>query len=171
MDEHYFVKEGEYVVGQGSAAYAPRDEGAGRLPEFPDLDATQAATIEALSVFPNLLVTVFGDNLRFILITPTGPSTCRERVEIFFAGEAALAPALARERETVVERFPAFNREDVDLVRRLQQKLRVRRLRARALLGVLRRQRPPLPAHGGPRVHEVTRLSLKSRVLPLGLLC
>ena len=121
MDEHYFVKEGEHVVGQGSAAYAPRDEGVGRLPEFPDLDATQAATIEALSVFPNLLVTVFSDNLRFILITPTGPTSCRERVEIFFAGEAALAPALEREREAVVERFPAFNREDVDLVGRLQQ--------------------------------------------------
>lgn len=121
MQEHYFVKEGEHVVGQGSAAYAPRDEGAGRLPEFPDLNAEQAATIEALSVFPNLLVTVFSDNLRFILIEPTGPGTCRERVEIFFAGEAALAPALAAERETVVARFPAFNREDVDLVGRLQQ--------------------------------------------------
>ena len=121
MDEHYFVKEGEYVVGQGSAAYAPRDEGTGRLPEFPDLDATQATTTEALSVFPNLLVTVFSDNLRFILVTPTGPSTCRERVEIFFAGEAALAPALAKERDKVVERFPVFNHEDVDLVGRLQQ--------------------------------------------------
>ncbi len=121
MQEHYFVKEGEHVVGQGSAAYAPRDEGAGRLPEFPGLDAEQAATIEALSVFPNLLVTVFSDNLRFILIEPTGPGSCRERVEIFFAGEAALAPALAAERESVVARFPVFNREDVDLVGRLQE--------------------------------------------------
>ena len=74
-----------------------------------------------MSVFPNLLVTVFSDNLRFILVEPTGPGTCRERVEIFFAGEAALAPAFAAERETVVERFPAFNREDVDLVGRLQE--------------------------------------------------
>ena len=121
MQEHYFVKEGEHVVGEGSAAYAPRDAGAGRLPEFPDLDDEQAATIEALSVFPNLLITVFSDNLRVILVEPTGPESCRERVEIFFAGEAALDPALAAERDAVVGRFPVFNREDVDIVERLQQ--------------------------------------------------
>ena len=120
MDDHYFVREGDHVVGQGSAAYAPRDEAAGKLPRFEGLSPEQDTTIEALSVFPNLLVTVFNDNLRVILIEPTGPASCRERVEIFFVGEDALDPSRDAHRDVVVGRFPAFNREDVDLVTRLQ---------------------------------------------------
>ena len=123
MQDHYFVREGDHVVGQGTGAYAPEDDAAGKLPAFPHLDAVQNTTTEALSVFPNLLVTVFNDNLRMILVEPTGPATCRERVEVFFAGEAALRPGLRDARERVVGRFPAFNHEDLALVAGLQESL------------------------------------------------
>ena len=123
MRDHYFVREGDHVVGQGTAAYAPEDDAVGKLPVFPGLDAVQDTTTEALSVFPNLLITVFNDNLRMILIEPTGPRTCRERVEVFFVGEAALRPTLRPARERVVGRFPAFNREDLALVAGLQESI------------------------------------------------
>ena len=120
MKDHYFIREGDFVVGQGSREFVPTDAGAARLPTFPNLTADQVTTLEAISVFPNMLITVFADNLRIILVEPTGPGSCRERVEVFFVGEEALAPGLADPRQVVVERFPAFNREDMEVVRRLQ---------------------------------------------------
>ena len=119
ITEHEFIWEGEVVVGQGGGI-EPTDEGVGKLPVFPNLTLTQEATIEAISLFPNLLLTVFSDNLRAILVQPTGPGTCHERVEIFFVNEQALAPKLDKYRSIVAERFPAFNEEDVGVVGQLQ---------------------------------------------------
>ena len=121
VSQHQFIADGDFVLGQGSETYQPTDSGAGQLPMFPDLTASQAATIEAVSLFPNLLLTVFGDNLRIILIEPTSTRSCRERVEIFFVGEQALTCELEEARSIVSERFPVFNQEDVGVVEQLQR--------------------------------------------------
>lgn len=121
ITKHQFIREGEVVLGQGSETNFPTDEGAGKLPVFPGLTSSQKNTIEAISLFPNLLLTVFGDNLRAILIEPTSTRSCRERVEIFFVGEEALAPELAEFRTIVSNRFPVFNKEDIGVVEGLQQ--------------------------------------------------
>ena len=121
MADHYFIQEGTVVVGEGNHAFIPTDEGAGKLPRFANLTPEQDATIEAISLFPNLLLTTFNDNFRVILLEPTGPGSCRERVEIFFVGEEALVAELEPYRRAVVDRFPVFNREDVAIVERLQQ--------------------------------------------------
>ena len=121
VTEHEFITEGEVVLGQGSETCLPTDTGAGKLPVFPDLTPSQINTIEAISLFPNLLLTVFGDNLRAILIEPTSPRSCRERVEIFFVGEQSLAPELDEFRAIVSARFPAFNKEDIGVVEQLQR--------------------------------------------------
>lgn len=120
MADHYFIQEGP-VLGEGNAEYRPADEGAGKLPMFPGLSQTQQQTIEAVCLFPNLLLTVFSDNLRVILVEPTGPGSCRERVSIFFVGDEALEPCLEDYRRAVVARFPSFNDEDVGVVTRLQE--------------------------------------------------
>ena len=119
MSDHYFIHDG-IVLGEGNDKYAPTDSAAGQLPEFPGLTPAQQSTIEAVCLFPNLLLTVFSDNLRLILVEPTGPRTCRERVSIFFVGDEAMAPQRESHRSTVADRFPSFNAEDVDAVSKLQ---------------------------------------------------
>ena len=98
----------------------PEDEGAGALPEFPGLSDRQRNNIEAINLFPNLLLTLFGDNLRAILVEPICPTACRERVSISFVGDGSMVSDLGRHRAVVAERFPAFNVEDVEVVARLQ---------------------------------------------------
>ena len=120
ITQHQFISEGEVLLGQGSESCEPTDAGAGKLPMFPGLTSSQEATIEAVSLFPNLLLTVFGDNLRVILVEPTGIDSCHERVEIFFVGEQALVPELDEFRAIVSARFPSFNKEDIGVVEQLQ---------------------------------------------------
>ena len=119
MSDHYFIHD-DIVLGEGNDKYSPTDDAAGKLPEFPELNAPQRNTIEAVCLFPNLLLTAFSDNLRIILVEPTGPRTCRERVSIAFVGDEAMAPELVDYRTTVANRFPSFNVEDVEAVSKLQ---------------------------------------------------
>jgi len=120
MTDHYFVHDG-IVLGQGNREVKPTDNGAHKLPEFRDLAAEARHTMEAICLFPNLLLTVFADNLRAILVEPTSATTCHERVSVWFVGDEAMTPALEHYRNVVADRFPVFNIEDVEVVRRLQR--------------------------------------------------
>ena len=120
MEDHYPIREGEVFFGQGNASYAPSDEATGGLPAFPGLDAAERSVTEAICLFPNLLVTLFDDNLRIILVEPDGAGRCRERIEVFVVGDEAMAPKLAPMRHALVERFQSFNFEDVAIVEGLQ---------------------------------------------------
>ncbi|MBS34466.1 MAG: hypothetical protein CMO26_00915 [Thiotrichales bacterium] len=119
MSDHYFIHDG-IVIGEGNDRYEPTDEGAGQLPEFPGINDVQRSTIEAVCLFPNLLLTLFSDNLRIILVQPNGPGRCHERVSISFVGDEAMTDALAEHRHIVASRFPAFNDEDMGIVNKLQ---------------------------------------------------
>ena len=120
MEDHYPIREGDRFFGQGNARYAPSDEATGRLPVFPGLGAAERPVTEAICLFPNLLVTLFDDNLRIILVEPDGAGRCRERIEVFVVGDEAMAPALAPVRRALVERFQSFNVEDIAIVEGLQ---------------------------------------------------
>ena len=74
MQDHYPIREGDLFLGQGNASYAPSDEATGGLPAFPGLDAAERSVTEAICLFPNLLVTLFDDNLRIILVERTAPA-------------------------------------------------------------------------------------------------
>ena len=120
MEDHYPIREDGLFFGQGNARYAPSDEATGRLPAFPDLGAAELSVSEAICLFPNLLITLFDDNLRIILVQPDGAGRCRERIEVFVAGDEAMAPALAPVRRALVERLQSFNVEDIAIVEGLQ---------------------------------------------------
>ena len=120
MEDHYPIREGDCFFGQGNARYAASDEASGRLPAFPGLSDAERSVTEAVCLFPNLLVTIFSDNLRIILVEPDGAGRCRERIEVFVVGEEAMAPDLAPVRRALVERFQSFNVEDIAIVERLQ---------------------------------------------------
>ena len=120
MEDHYPIREGDLFFGQGNARYVPSDEATGRLPVFPDLADGQRSVSEAICLFPNLLVTLFDDNLRIILVEPNGAARCHERIEVFVSGDEAMAPELAPVRRALVERFQSFNVEDIAIVEGLQ---------------------------------------------------
>ena len=120
MEDHYPIREDDLFFGQGNASYAPSDEATGGLPAFPGLDAAERSVTEAICLFPNLLVTLFDDNLRIILVEPDGAGRCRERIEVFVVGDEAMAPELAPVRRALVERFQSFNAEDIAIVEGLQ---------------------------------------------------
>jgi choline monooxygenase len=120
MKDHYLVCDNEIYLGQGLTNYMPEDGAVGALPAFPGLSQEDSRLMEAFAVFPNLCMTMFHDNLRIILVEPDGPRRCTERVEVFFVGEAATDPTLAGARETLVDRFRAFNAEDIGVIEGLQ---------------------------------------------------
>ena len=120
MEDHYPIRWGDRFFGQGNARYAASDAATGKLPAFPGLGAAERPVTEAICLFPNLLVTLFDDNLRIILVEPDGAGRCRERIEVFVVGDGAMAPELAPMRRALVERFESFNLEDIAIVERLQ---------------------------------------------------
>ncbi len=120
MHHHEFIRHDGAYFGQGNGSYAPQDAAAGNLPVFPDLPANLTSRTEALCLFPNLLITIFNDNLRIIIIEPLGVGRCRERVHLFFVGDDALSPDLAEIRKTALNRFQDFNDEDIGIIEALQ---------------------------------------------------
>lgn len=121
--DHYMVHEG-ILTGEGNNNVEPSDSAVGKLPEFPNLSEDKRHTLEALSLFPNLLITVTCDYLRVIIVEPLGPETCREHVKIFVNGEhAATSKDLAEHRAQLRLRFEEFNNEDVEIAEELQKSM------------------------------------------------
>ena len=120
MEDHYPIQEGDCFFGQGNAHYAASDEASRKLPSFPGLGEAEQSVTEAICLFPNLLVTIFNDNMRIILVEPNGAARCHERIEVFVAGDEAAAPEFAPVRRALVERFQSFNVEDIAIVEGLQ---------------------------------------------------
>ena len=121
MSDHYFVRDGDALFGQGNAKFEPIDGVANAFAPFPGLSDDEKRITEALCLFPNLLITIFSDNMRIILVEPDGPARCRERVEVFVVDESALTEARAADRQSLVARFEAFNNEDIAIVEGLQR--------------------------------------------------
>jgi choline monooxygenase len=120
MQDHYFIRHDGSFFGEGNDEYAPNDAAVGNLPPFPDLTPELSRKTEALCVFPNLLITVFSDNLRIIIVDPLEPGRCRERIHVFFIGDGASAAATQEARDTAVSRFLEFNDEDIGIIEALQ---------------------------------------------------
>ncbi len=125
MQDHYFIRHDGLFFGEGNDHYAPDDAAAGKLPPFPGLAPELMQKTEALCLAPNLLITVFNDNLRAIIVEPMGPGRCRERINVFFVGDAATAPELESVREAAVSRFLEFNNEDIEIIETLQSAFEV----------------------------------------------
>lgn len=121
MQDHHFIRQDGVFIGEGNDHYAPEDAAAGQLPVFPGLDPELNSKTEALCLFPNLLITVFNDNLRVIIVEPLEAGTCREHVHVFFVGDEAMSADLDDHREMAAARFVEFNTEDIEIVETLQK--------------------------------------------------
>ncbi len=124
--DHYYIHEAR-LFGEGNANVYPDDSAVDTFEDFPGLPGERRSTLEALCLFPNLLITITRDHLRVILVEPNGTHSCRERVYIFVNGrDAATSPELEDERQQLMRRFVAFNDEDLDIAGKLQTSMQSR---------------------------------------------
>ncbi len=121
--DHYYIQE-PWLFGEGNADVCPDDSAVGKFADFRGLPDERRTTLEALCLFPNLLVTVTRDHLRVILVEPDGMHSCQERVFIFVNGrDAATSENLDDARVQLMRRFTAFNDEDLDIAAKLQMSM------------------------------------------------
>ena len=145
MEDHYPIQEGDCFFGQGNAHYAASDEASRKLPSFPGLGEAEQSVTEAICLFPNLLVTIFNDNMRIILVEPNGAARCHERIEVFVAGDEAAAPAVRPGAPRARRAIPVLQRRGHRDRRGVAGRIRDNRLRRRAPLTRVRREHPSFP--------------------------
>ena len=92
----------------------------GGLPLLPGLTEEQKHKGIYLHLFPNLDVGVWPDHVHVLVVWPESPDRTREEIRIY-TGDEALAPEHDAAREAIVEGWRELNREDVDVVERLQK--------------------------------------------------
>ncbi len=120
MANHYSVLD-EPIVGQGSVLYERDKAGHDELPVFEGLTEHWRSRAEYPSLLPNMLLGVHVDHITVWAIFPQGPDRVLERVFFFYAGAAALSPALAPQRVRVEENLRSINLEDVGVVESMQR--------------------------------------------------
>ena len=120
MANHYSVID-EPIAGQGSDLYERDKAGHDALPQFSGLSEHWRVRAEYPSLLPNMLLGVHVDHITVWGIYPVGPDRALERVYFFYAGEAALTPELAGQREIVENNLRSINFEDVGVVESMQR--------------------------------------------------
>ncbi len=118
LADHELVVD-DYVMGQVSLHYDPRDAGA-ELPRFTDLPQDLAGRAEYLLLFPNVMLSVTPDHYRVTLVTPVSPCVTHQRWVFFFVGEESQQDRYQEARQTVVDRVGAVTAEDVGILEKMQ---------------------------------------------------
>lgn len=118
MADHYQILGGHSFIGQGSVAYEGTQNAGSELPLFAGIDRSR---YEALYIFPNLILSPLADLCFSIILEPQSAQRTHERVEFFFAGDEAMAPAYAQARETQAAFIVEVNAEDVQIVERVHR--------------------------------------------------
>ena len=90
------------------------------LPYFPDLDDELKKRGDWYVLFPNFAFEVFPDQVAVFIAEPTGPTTCREHIALYFVDEGARSEKYAEPRQRVIENWRELNQEDVGVVERMQ---------------------------------------------------
>ena len=120
MERHEPILGGDTFARPSVRAYE-LTTAASSLPAFPGLPAEQAGTGYFIGLFPNVLLGLSDDTFYAIIIEPLAPDRIRERVEIFFIRDEAMAPALADARQASIDRRIEVNGEDVAIIERAQR--------------------------------------------------
>ncbi len=107
-------------VGVGSTGFAPPTPH-GPLPSFRGLPESELRRAEYPCVFPNVMLGMHADFMYAYVLTPDGPHSTKERLYMFFAGDAAMQPEYAAAREHRTEVIAGINVEDMDIVSRLHR--------------------------------------------------
>jgi len=120
LEDHYIIVEDGYA-GQGSTVYDPTRVDGPALPRLSGLSEYRARHSEYLALYPSLMLGVHADHFFAVVLEATEPGRVRERIAIYYVGDAATADAFAPTRASVVTGWRSIFAEDIDVVEALQR--------------------------------------------------
>lgn len=99
------------------------EEGRGAgLPHYPGLSDEDSMRGQWFLTMPHFAVEIFPDQFTVLVAYPEGPDRCREELHVFLIGdEAASGEKYKAEREAVIRMWDDLNREDISILRGMQQ--------------------------------------------------
>lgn len=119
MEDHYVFSVGKNHFGQGTYSYESLCLDNKTLPQFPNLPPEKLSVGEFPVLFPNVMLAVRRDFFYVIVVHPTSPGTCTERMAFYFVGDEAMSSEFEKHRTQIIERHRAINVEDINIVERL----------------------------------------------------
>lgn len=120
IEDHYPIFAEDYA-GQGSYVYDLAGNAGITLPGLADWPQDKLKHAEYASFYPNVLFGIHVDQFWAIIIEPLAPNHTRERMQLYFVGDAAEDESLATTRQTVLESWRAIFTEDVGVAEGMQQ--------------------------------------------------
>jgi len=122
LEDHYNILDEQSYAGQGSYVFKPQlDENGRSFPVFAGLSKKWDTAAEYCAFFPNVLFGVHKDHCYAILLIPNGQGKTEERVSIYYADKAALAPEYAEMRATNTRLWKGIFIEDIGVVEGMQR--------------------------------------------------
>ena len=122
LEDHYNILDEQSYAGQGSYVFKPQlDENGRSFPVFAGLSTKWDTAAEYCAFFPNVLFGVHKDHCYAILLIPNGQGKTEERVSIYYADKAALAPEYAKMRATNTHLWKGIFIEDIGVVEGMQR--------------------------------------------------
>ncbi len=121
LDEHYNIIVPDSGAGQGTRVYDFASRAGVSLPPIPDWPADKRKQAEYVALFPNVLLGLQVDHLFVMLLQPLAHDRTRERVKIYYYGDAATGEDYAASRKKVLDGWRDVFVEDIWAVEGLQR--------------------------------------------------
>jgi len=121
LEDHYHIMHGDLFAGQGSNVYAFCEQAGIELPSLPAWPQDKSGVAEYIALYPNVLLGLQKDHAYGIVIEALSATTTRERIEIWYTGDAIDGEQYAAARETVRDGWKDVFVEDIIAVEGLQQ--------------------------------------------------
>jgi choline monooxygenase len=88
---------------------------------LPLLKGMMTTRYDSLNIFPNLILAPLADMTFSIIVSPQSAERTHERIEFFFAGDAALGDVYKEARCKAAGFISAVNAEDIQIVESVQR--------------------------------------------------
>ena len=120
LDRHSNEIISETCAGQVTATFDPGLDRDDPLPLFSQWDKEKLSTGEYPVLFPNLLLGFQANHVFAMIVHPVSPTTCREELAIFYAGDAANEDRFLRQRKANLDAWSVVFNEDIEPCERMQ---------------------------------------------------
>lgn len=121
LEEHYNIVIPDSGAGQGTRVYDFSSRTGVSLPLIPAWPVERRKQAEYVALFPNVLLGLQVDHLFAMLLEPLAHDRTRERVKIYYYGDAAEGPDYAASREKILQGWRDVFVEDIWAVEGLQR--------------------------------------------------
>lgn len=122
LEDHYNIEEPGKFSGQGTLVYRQlSDEHGTVMPDFKDLGESWVSGAEYVALYPNVLLGIQRDHAFVIILEPVNCEETRERVELYYAVDAAETSELNGLRENNAKLWKTVFEEDIFVVEGMQK--------------------------------------------------